>query len=811
MDCPVQIWGNRVEAIQDNANARVYGCGMHTISPATRRLHLGEREVEIEAKVFDLILLLLENRERALPKQEVITALWGHRPITDAALSQLVHKARRALDDDGERQAVIRTIYGRGLQWVAPVDLMVANSTRTLGARMTHDAPVTSGKSVSSHGGRRARRWRGVLAALLVLGALSSWFIPRGMAPPAKPPLRMALLPIDNATGDAALDWATRGLPGLIASLLGDHRDLHVVDPLQVARVWNFTPPKGSSRAEHTRYVTDANVLVGGKLTRTAGKLYQLTIHVDTGKPGNAINIVIIGSDPGTVSLAAVPRLRHALLLDPSATSSFHDTPKDAYLAETFARGIDLAMHGDWLGARPYLMLVARGQPDLLAARLMLAMSQGNTDQLREADAGYAAVLAEARRRGQIDLAARVLADQVAQATDRHEDAKAMDLAARALAAAHQARNPEITASVLLAAARVQARLKHVDIAMKQFDQARELIEKTPIRSLQPRLHNTMAFIANARNDAAAAIAAARAELDADEMLGNERGSSIAGFNLAYALSTAKQPLEALPLLVRTWNWSSQHHDDALQIAAGNLMSALLYDMGVYEEIRPVVDTTEQIAAAQANDYIQAQVLGLRAGGEYFRDNKAAALADCRKATSLIDPAEDPSTAIEKRMIEAFVAIAAAPGSVAAIRRRADDIAGHMSDPADVRSMQYLIHALAAAATGNLKGVQAALDAAASAPHASRDLVHQITLQIALVTHNDAIAQNHLRDFNPVDADVTADTLRLYGAWAARNGDRDNQRRARARLDAMRKVPLDILAKAHFDPAGAAGNNNARG
>jgi DNA-binding winged helix-turn-helix (wHTH) protein len=788
--------------MQENGHPDVYRCGIHTISPATRRLHRDRAKVDIEAKVFDLILLLVENRDRALPKQEVITALWGHRPITDAALSQLLHKARRALDDDGEQQSVIRTVYGRGLQWVAPVGVVTGETAAT-----TDDVPTDSSPTVVDPAPatqtlltRRQRPWWIVFGSLALLGVLSFWFIPRGMAPPAPPPPRLALLPIDNDTGNAALDWTARGLPGLVASLLGDRPDLDVIDPLQVARVWGFTPPKGRSHAEHMRYVTAADVLVSGKLVGLPGKIYQLTLHVDPGK-GDASDIVLRGSTPSVLGVDAVARLRHALKLDPPATSPFKDKPRDAYLAETFARGIDLAMHGDWQGARPYFVVVTKGQPDLLQARYLLARAQGNTDQLREADAGYAALLADARRLGQVDMVARVLADQVNQASNRHENATALDLAAQAIVAAGKAGDPEILAGTLLAAANINARTEHVDTALQQYGQARTLVEKTPIRSLQPRLHNTMGFIANARKDSAAAIAAARAELDADEALGNERSSAIASFNLAYALQMDDRPLEATPLLIRTWRWSASHHDDALQVATGNLMTALLYDMGVYTEIRPVVDTTVQLAAAQDNGYVQSQVLGLRAGGEYFGGDKAAALADCRKASSLIDPAQDPSTAVGKLTIEAFVAISADAPALSSIRNRVDGIVGHMANPSDVRYMQDLVHALAAAAAGDHHGAQAAIEAAAGAPQSSRDMVRQFALQIALVTHDDAIAQNRLRDFKPDDADVTADTLRLYGEWSTRHGNGKDRQRAMDRLDAMRQAPLRILAEARFDQA----------
>lgn len=98
--------------------------------PAARRLLRDGVEVELEAKVFYPILSLVDHHARAPGKQEIIEVLWGRRPITDAAPAQLIYKARRACDDDGERQTVIRTIYGRGLQWSAYRPCRRAGQTR---------------------------------------------------------------------------------------------------------------------------------------------------------------------------------------------------------------------------------------------------------------------------------------------------------------------------------------------------------------------------------------------------------------------------------------------------------------------------------------------------------------------------------------------------------------------------------------------------------------------------------------------------------------------------------------------------------
>src|SRR5690606_20389371 len=86
-----------------------------------REIRRAGSRVEIEAKAFDLIALLLRERECAVGKRELNAALWGDRPVTDAALSQQLRKARRALGDDGGAQRMIRTVHGRGLRWVAPV------------------------------------------------------------------------------------------------------------------------------------------------------------------------------------------------------------------------------------------------------------------------------------------------------------------------------------------------------------------------------------------------------------------------------------------------------------------------------------------------------------------------------------------------------------------------------------------------------------------------------------------------------------------------------------------------------------------
>ncbi len=68
-------------------SAPLFRIGDYAIDLAAREIRVGSRSVDVEAKVFDLIALLLEHRDRALSKREINDALWGQRPVTDAALS----------------------------------------------------------------------------------------------------------------------------------------------------------------------------------------------------------------------------------------------------------------------------------------------------------------------------------------------------------------------------------------------------------------------------------------------------------------------------------------------------------------------------------------------------------------------------------------------------------------------------------------------------------------------------------------------------------------------------------------------------
>ncbi|UXA11271.1 alpha/beta fold hydrolase [Mycobacterium sp. SMC-8] len=81
-------------------------------------LRCGDRVIRVEPQVFDVLTHLVSNHQRFVTKNELFDTVWGGRFVGEAALTSRIKAARRALGDDGESQRYIRTIRGRGYQFV---------------------------------------------------------------------------------------------------------------------------------------------------------------------------------------------------------------------------------------------------------------------------------------------------------------------------------------------------------------------------------------------------------------------------------------------------------------------------------------------------------------------------------------------------------------------------------------------------------------------------------------------------------------------------------------------------------------------
>jgi formylglycine-generating enzyme required for sulfatase activity len=98
-----------------------YRIGAYLIDPEAYEIRHQGGLVSVEPQVFDLLIMLIENRQRVVSKDEMIERVWKGRIVSDATLSSRIKAARQALGDDGSVQKLIRTIHGRGFRFVGDV------------------------------------------------------------------------------------------------------------------------------------------------------------------------------------------------------------------------------------------------------------------------------------------------------------------------------------------------------------------------------------------------------------------------------------------------------------------------------------------------------------------------------------------------------------------------------------------------------------------------------------------------------------------------------------------------------------------
>lgn len=95
--------------------------GACVIDTDRRELTRDGAPVDIQRQVFDVLLLLITNSDRVVPKEELLDEIWGSRFVSESALTTRIKEARRAVGDDGARQRMIKTVHGVGYRAVGAV------------------------------------------------------------------------------------------------------------------------------------------------------------------------------------------------------------------------------------------------------------------------------------------------------------------------------------------------------------------------------------------------------------------------------------------------------------------------------------------------------------------------------------------------------------------------------------------------------------------------------------------------------------------------------------------------------------------
>lgn len=675
----------------------------YLIDLGAREIHLTGRAVEIEAKVFDLIALLLQNRDRALSKRELNTALWGDRPVTDAALSQQLRKARRALGDDGDAQRVIRTVHGRGLRWVAPV--VAVDGDEGAAADPASQGSAAAMPPAATEPSAKPRRWY-VAAALAALLLLAAGLLLRRDPPAAAAGAtqRLAVLPVVDRSGETALAWTRNGLMGLMASLFGHSGRVEIVAAGSVQALVGDRAEFDAQTLQKLRRALGATHFLAGELRRL-GPLYELDVRL-VADGGAERRDTLHGSEPAALAADAVARVRRWLDLDPPPPADVGAAGgADPFVAEAYARGLDAQLRGDAPMAKKYFSICLDHDPGLAWPRLGLATAQARSGEIAESLDNAGKVAAAARERGDADLLVPALKQLASLAFGRGDLDGAAALLDEALAALPPQGKPLALIDLLVAYGSVEDERGRFSESRRRFERALQLARAAGSRSGEASVLVNLASLDNGAGDAAAAASALRAGLDAARTAGDTYLEGATLGNLGATEANQGRLLDAAALFKQAIALARSRGDLNLQMLTGTQLVWTLAPFGQREDAQRLAAQMLAAAERENNPYWQADVRWALAGLAARRRDWTRAFDELEQARRLYAQA-----AMERNIVQVLVdtvAIAAQAGDAPRAQAAANEfrrLTANGADAAHWRPWQPLVAALERGAAGDLAG-----------------------------------------------------------------------------------------------------------
>jgi DNA-binding winged helix-turn-helix (wHTH) protein len=116
-----RAWDNRLVTSGTTEYREVLRFEDCELSKAERLLLRNGHAVPLQARPFDLLAYLVDNRDRVISRDEILHNVWRGVRVNEEAVRFSVHAIRRAIGDSGHSQRIIRTVRGNGLQFVAAV------------------------------------------------------------------------------------------------------------------------------------------------------------------------------------------------------------------------------------------------------------------------------------------------------------------------------------------------------------------------------------------------------------------------------------------------------------------------------------------------------------------------------------------------------------------------------------------------------------------------------------------------------------------------------------------------------------------
>jgi TolB-like protein/DNA-binding winged helix-turn-helix (wHTH) protein/Tfp pilus assembly protein PilF len=265
---------------------------MHLGSHESRRLRFGVFEADLGAREltklgkilplqeqpFQLLAILLEKPRELVTREELRLQLWPQTVVDfDHGLNKAINKIRDALGDSADNPRFIQTVSRRGYRFLADVTEVSTGQIGTASADIGTEDSAARGDSRPV----KPRSSRIVVAtligaALLLVAALAIWI--RSTSTGRLPSIRsLAVLPLENLSGDAAQDYFADGMTDELITHLAQIRDLRVISRSSMMTYKQSRKPLAEiARELDVQAVVEGGVLRSGERVRITAQLIRV-------------------------------------------------------------------------------------------------------------------------------------------------------------------------------------------------------------------------------------------------------------------------------------------------------------------------------------------------------------------------------------------------------------------------------------------------------------------------------------------------------------------------------------------------------
>jgi len=240
------------------------------------------KRLSLQEQPFRLLALLLEKPGELVTREELQGRLWPQTTVDfDHGLNKAVSKIREALGDSAENPRFIETVARRGYRFLAEVAVVHDEQPETVaGDLAVHGDPgllrvIDAG--TSRRRPPRALAWRlfGIGMPLLLAISLSWIFYPWRHSLPAIRSL--AVLPLENLSGDASQDYFADGMTDELITHLGQISALRVISRTSVMTYKGVHKPLAEiARELNVEAVVEGSVLRSGERVRVTAQLIEV-------------------------------------------------------------------------------------------------------------------------------------------------------------------------------------------------------------------------------------------------------------------------------------------------------------------------------------------------------------------------------------------------------------------------------------------------------------------------------------------------------------------------------------------------------